>query len=67
MQGIKIDSLTVADKGNDVGVRHLFYWQLQNNIELPFYMILMKVVWKKDRPNSMAKIVNGILDLSELI
>jgi len=30
-------------------------------------MILMKIIWKKDRPNAMTNIVSGLLDLSELI
>lgn len=66
--GMSINSITL--NGGDPAaaiVRHLFYQQIDESITLPVYMIMLKIIWRRANSNSVARIVSGIIDLSDLI
>jgi hypothetical protein len=48
--------------------RYLFYQKLDAQINLPLYLVLIKIAWKKtDTPASFPKIVTGTVDFKEII
>jgi hypothetical protein len=48
--------------------RHLYFQKIDESINLPIYLILIKIVWKRmDNPNAISKVLTGIVDLSEII
>ncbi len=50
-------------------MRHLYHHVFEEMIDLPVYMILIKIIWSKKQGENynFQKIISGVVDLSDFI
>ena len=64
MTGAKISSIALNNPVGTLPIRHLYFKQIDDKISLPVYMVLIKLIWRK---NDIPRFVNGVIDLKDLL
>ncbi len=63
-----VEITPIHDIGGQLSSRHLYFYKIDESINLPIFLIIVKIIWKRtDIPNSMSKVLTGILDLNEIL